>query len=162
MSVIDDSRALFQDVVTPDLKAIASRLDALEKSVKQGFESVEKVAELRQELLLNRLEAERAANIARHELVMNKLDQRTADLTSKLDRQNVDLTGRLDRDTGDLNAKYSALGAQIDREAVAAKERHESLLRSLDIDRRIELLESRPTTSRTRASERKMPHAKTA
>jgi hypothetical protein len=131
MSVIDDSRTLLQDIVTPDLKAIATRLDALEKSVRQGFESVEKVAELRQELILNRLESERAANVARHELVMSKLD----------------------REIAELNTKYSLILTQI--------ERHESLLKSLDIDRRVELLESRRNSTSSQ-SERKAQHAKSA
>jgi hypothetical protein len=139
MSVIDDSRTLLQDIVTPDLKAIATRLDALEKSVRQGFESVEKVAELRQELILNRLESERAANVARHELVMSKLD----------------------REIAELNTKYSLILTQIEREDVAAKERHESLLKSLDIDRRVELLESRRNSTSSQ-SERKAQHAKSA
>ena len=42
MSVIDDSRTLLQDIVTPDLKAIAARLDAIEVLVMTRFDAIDK------------------------------------------------------------------------------------------------------------------------
>jgi hypothetical protein len=59
MSVIQDSRKLFQDLVAPDLKAIlaqisglAERMTHLGKSMEQRFSSAEEVAEIRHDLLL--------------------------------------------------------------------------------------------------------------
>jgi hypothetical protein len=37
MGAIDDTRKLLQDLVTPDLKALSVRVDALEKRVDWGF-----------------------------------------------------------------------------------------------------------------------------
>jgi len=37
MGTIDDTRKLLQDLVTPDLKALSVRVEALEKRVDSGF-----------------------------------------------------------------------------------------------------------------------------
>jgi hypothetical protein len=37
MGAIDDTRKLLQDLVTPDLKALSVRVEALEKRVDSGF-----------------------------------------------------------------------------------------------------------------------------
>ncbi len=37
MGAIDDTRKLLQDLVTPDLRALSVRVDALEKRVDSGF-----------------------------------------------------------------------------------------------------------------------------
>jgi hypothetical protein len=42
MSVIEDTRKLLQDFLAPELRAIAERLDALEKGTHQRFETQEK------------------------------------------------------------------------------------------------------------------------
>jgi len=156
MSVIDDSRVLLQDIVTPDLKAIASRLDALEKSVKQGFDSVEKIAEVRHELLLNKLLSESAAInnrlTAETAAINSRLTSEIGGLTSKLTSETAAINNRLSGEVSSLNAKFDALSNRLDREAIAAKERHESLLRSLDIDRRIELLESRNAPAKRKSA----------
>ena len=49
MGVIDDTRKLLQDIVTPDLKALGARVEALEKRVDSGFADVkERLADLKQ------------------------------------------------------------------------------------------------------------------
>lgn len=40
MGVIDDTRKLLQDLVTPELKALIARVEALEKRVDSGFADV--------------------------------------------------------------------------------------------------------------------------
>jgi SMC interacting uncharacterized protein involved in chromosome segregation len=42
MSVIEDSRKVLQDFIAPELRAIAARLDALEKSVDDNERRAEK------------------------------------------------------------------------------------------------------------------------
>ena len=63
MGSVEDTRKAMQDFLEPDLKALAVRLEALEKEVRAGFahaeqislerfSSVEKLAAMRQETLL--------------------------------------------------------------------------------------------------------------
>ncbi|MGA3315720.1 MAG: hypothetical protein ABSC64_04700 [Candidatus Korobacteraceae bacterium] len=43
MGMIDDTRKLLQDLVTPDLKALIARVDALEKRVDSGFSDLKQM-----------------------------------------------------------------------------------------------------------------------
>lgn len=74
MSAVDDVRKAIQDLIAPDLKA-------LEATVKEGFASIDKLATVRQELVLaelNGLRAEmktfQAIQDARYEAIMKALD----------------------------------------------------------------------------------------
>ena len=78
MGSVDDVRKAMQDFLAPDLKALAVRLEALEKEMRAGFayaekmevgrfSSAEKLAAMRQETLL----ATMAANYAN---IMNTLE----------------------------------------------------------------------------------------
>ena len=76
MGVIDDTRKLLQDIVTPDLKALGARVEALEKRVDSGFADVkERFADLKQTIGDVDARAER-----RHTslLVVLHLEERTA------------------------------------------------------------------------------------
>ena len=75
MSAIDDARTLVQDIVVPDLKAFSARVDALETNRKQRFDSVEKLAEARHELMLVRLEAGFAAIGAKFSAIDVRFDK---------------------------------------------------------------------------------------
>ena len=76
MGVIDDTRKLLQDIVTPDLKALAARVEALEKRVDSGF------ADLKQAIADVDARAERrhtALLVALHlEERVKRLEERTA------------------------------------------------------------------------------------
>ena len=74
MSTLDDARKLLQDIVAPDLKAISARLDALEKAVKSGFEATEKIADVRHELMILRMDSGFAAMNAKFETLLNTLN----------------------------------------------------------------------------------------
>jgi hypothetical protein len=85
MSVIDDVRVLLQDIVAPDLKAIAARLDALEVSVKQGFDisersmsqrfdAAERIAAIRHEAILSRFDGAIASANANHEATLKAMN----------------------------------------------------------------------------------------
>ncbi len=102
MSAIDDARTLVQDIVVPDLKALATRLDALESSVKLRFDSAEKLSESRHELTLLRMETGFAA----------------------------------------VDARFAALLAAMEARFSAMDTRFDTLIKNLDTDRRLELLEA--------------------
>jgi dsDNA-specific endonuclease/ATPase MutS2 len=44
LSVIEDTRKLIQDFLAPELREIATKLDALERRINQKFESSERLA----------------------------------------------------------------------------------------------------------------------
>ena len=60
MGNIEDFRKLIQDFITPDLKVLRARLEALEEKMDQRFNSSEEVAKIRHESQL----AAMAANLA--------------------------------------------------------------------------------------------------
>ena len=74
MSIVEDVRKAFQDVLAPDLKALDARLTALESALKEGFASEERVAAARHELILAELRTARAIADSRHEAVLKALD----------------------------------------------------------------------------------------
>ena len=76
MSAIDDARTLVQDIVAPDLKAIAARLDALEKAVKVAFETFEKSVD-------QRFSASEKLAEARHELMILRMQNGFATMDAK-------------------------------------------------------------------------------
>ena len=99
MSVVDDSRKLLQDLIAPELRAIAVRLDALEKRLDARLESAEKRLDGRIDVIERRIdgferrvdarfdETERRAE-GRHQQLMLALNQ-LLDLTrvkERLDR----------------------------------------------------------------------------
>lgn len=63
MSVVEDVRHVVQDLVAPDLKAIAERLKAAEA-----------IAEARHNELLAKLETANAIQTARYDAIMRALD----------------------------------------------------------------------------------------
>ena len=94
MSVIDDSRILLQDIVAPALNAIATRLDAFEANMKQRFDSVEKLAEARHDLLILRMDTASAATDAKFAALLAAIEARFAAADAKFDAiirgQNID------------------------------------------------------------------------
>ena len=83
MGAIDDIRKLLQDLVTPDLKALSVRVEALEKKVDTGFADVkEKFADVKQTISDVDARAERrhtALLVALHlEERVKRLEERAA------------------------------------------------------------------------------------
>ena len=74
MSIVEEVRKAFQDVLAPDLKALDARLTALEGALKEGFASEERVAAARHELILAELRTAKAIADSRHEAVLKALD----------------------------------------------------------------------------------------
>jgi hypothetical protein len=107
MSSIDDLRSLIQDIVAPDIKAIAAQLNSFERAITQRLEAAEKFNQHRFDALEQAIklgfEASEKLAAAREEAMLLRL--------------------QIAADRADANQKV--------------------LLKSLDIDRRMELLESR-------------------
>ncbi len=74
MSIVEEVRRAFQDVLAPDLKALDARLPALEGALKEGFASEERVAAARHELILAELRTAKTIADSRHEAVLKALD----------------------------------------------------------------------------------------
>jgi hypothetical protein len=110
MSTLDDARTLLQDIVSPDLKALGARVDALETNMKQRFDAVEKIAEVRHELLLLRMETGFAS---------------------------------VDAKFAATDARFAAGFAAVEARFVAADARFDAILKALNVDRRLELLEAK-------------------
>jgi len=77
MSVVEDTRKLLQDVVTPDLKALSARVDAIERSMKdhftevtRRFDSAESLASERHRALMDLLDLNRRVS-----LIENKIEK---------------------------------------------------------------------------------------
>jgi tetrahydromethanopterin S-methyltransferase subunit G len=99
MSVVEDSRKILQDFIAPELRAIAARLEALEKrfdgfenSIGQRFEAAEKHFDQRMQGFEKRLDDLEHRADKRHDEVMaairqvidyNSIQQRLARLESK-------------------------------------------------------------------------------
>ena len=47
MSAIDDTRKVLQDFLEPELRELKARVDALEKRMTDGFDHIERNAEIR-------------------------------------------------------------------------------------------------------------------
>jgi len=60
MGAVEDVRKLLQDLVTPDLRALAVRVEALEKKIDTGFAEVkETISEMKQSIATSDDRAER-------------------------------------------------------------------------------------------------------
>src|ERR1035438_1886249 len=81
MGAVEDIRKALQDIVAPDLKALQVEVRegfaSVEKqfaAVKDGFISAEKVAAIRQELLLAELRNAQVIAESRHDAILKALD----------------------------------------------------------------------------------------
>ena len=78
MGNVDDVRRVIQDLVSPDLKALATRMDASEKEMKLRFDQAEKVELERfataEKMSATRHETALAIAAANHATVMQTLD----------------------------------------------------------------------------------------
>jgi hypothetical protein len=82
MGSVEDLRKVVQDLVAPDLKALAVRVEALEKSMRDKFASAEDLARARHETVL-------ATIASSHASIMGALEmeKRIAKLeTSQIER----------------------------------------------------------------------------
>jgi hypothetical protein len=87
VGTIDDIRKLLQDLVTPDLKALSVRVEALEKRVDTGFADVkEKFADVTQTIADVDARAEH-----RHTSGFSDLKQIIADVDSRAERRHTAL-----------------------------------------------------------------------
>ena len=79
MSVVDDTRKLLQDIVSPDLKALTARVEALERSMKDSFTDVNR-----------RFDSAEALASVRHRALMDLLDlnRRVALIENKIEKVN--------------------------------------------------------------------------
>ena len=122
MSVIEDVRKVFQDLVAPELKSLNTRVDGLEKTVDAKLETMSvRVSSLEREMD-HRLKAleERAA--ARHELILSRLETFAAKVDARFD--------------------VMAAKAEADRAEV---------LRAIDTDKRLSSLEAMSMSPGTKA-----------
>jgi len=78
MGNIEDIRKVVQDFVVPDMKAIAARIEALEKDMNLRFTFIEKDIHVRftavEQLAASRHETVMAAMTAPHTSIMNALE----------------------------------------------------------------------------------------
>jgi hypothetical protein len=79
MSVIDDLRQLLQDLVTPELRALSLRVDALEKKVDTGLTALDKKIDVRVDALEKKVDTgfialERKADATRADLKQEMVD----------------------------------------------------------------------------------------
>lgn len=74
MGSIEDSRKAVQDFLAPDLKALAARLEALEKEMHAGFAHAEKMNLERFSSAAARHEALLATMAANHASIMSMLE----------------------------------------------------------------------------------------
>jgi hypothetical protein len=121
MSAIDDARTLVQDIVVPDLKALAARVDAFEVSIKQRFDASEKLAESRHELLIIRMESASAA-----------ADAKFAALLAAMEAKFAASDAKMAAGFASVDARFAAMDARVD-----------ILIKSLNTDRRLEILEAK-------------------
>ena len=87
MGAIDDIRKLLQDLVTPDLKALSVRVEALEKRVDSGFADLKQtISDVRQTIADVDSRAER-----RHTSGFSDLKQTIADVDARAERRHTAL-----------------------------------------------------------------------
>ena len=78
MGTIDDVGKVFQDLIAPDLKALALRLELLEKEMKLRFDQAEKME-------VERFAAVERMAAARHQTEMNTMAANQASIMNILD-----------------------------------------------------------------------------
>lgn len=104
MSVVEDSRKILQDFIAPELRAIAARLDALEKRVEDRFLSLEKRMD-QFDHRMDRLDAR-----------MDRLEQKMEDMDARSERRHNELMIAV-RQLLDLNVIQQRLSKLESREA---------------------------------------------
>jgi len=113
MGAIDDTRKLLQDLITPDLKALEARLVALEQKMDLKFKQAdEKFAGLEQKI----------------DLRFKQVDEKFAGLEQKMDLRFKHMEEKME-------LKFDIVAATM-----AANQ--SAIMRALDMERRIERLES--------------------
>jgi hypothetical protein len=138
MSTLEDARKLVQDIVSPDLKALSTRVDALEANMKQRFDSVEKLAEARHDLMLLRMDAGFASSDAKSAAGFAAVEARFAATDAKSAAGFAAIEARLVA----ADAKSAAEFVAIEARFAAADARFEAILKAINVDRRLELLEA--------------------
>jgi hypothetical protein len=119
MSVIEDVRKVFQDLVAPELKSISVKLDGFERESK-----------LRDENLAAKIDSAGQESKLRDESLAAKIEgfERESKLRDEITQARIDIV----RDS--LGARIDALGVKIDAN-------HTSVMNALDLNRRVETLE---------------------
>ncbi len=146
MSMIDDARVLLQDVVAPDLKAISARLDALEHTVTQRFDTSEKSNDRRFEAIVQRFDTSEKNNAQRFDASekanihrFDSINQRFVDLEKSI-RLQFEASEKSNTQRFDMSDKLATLRHESTMAAVNAHQ--EAILKALNIDRRMEQLEA--------------------
>ena len=115
MSVIDDSRILLQAIVSPDLKAIAAKLEAMTTSVHDRFEASEALNKQRYEALNQRFTDAEKLGLARYEALLQAIQSASAASNARIDSlvKNLSLDHRMEL----LEARFtSSQGATRDEQ----------------------------------------------
>jgi tetrahydromethanopterin S-methyltransferase subunit G len=121
MGTIEDLRKVIQDFVAPDLKALATRLDALEKHVDERFAAAEKTANARFDAVYARFDV---------------VDARFDAMSTRLDTLEKRIDERFTAAEKQVDLKFQTLSNQM-----AAN--HAALMQALDLDRRMERVEAK-------------------
>jgi uncharacterized protein YqgV (UPF0045/DUF77 family) len=74
MSVVEDLRKVIQDLVAPDLKALAEKLNVMDRSIEHRLKAIETIAEARHNELLAKIETSNTIHTARYDTIMKALD----------------------------------------------------------------------------------------
>ncbi len=164
MGVIEDSRKVLQDFLAPELRAIAVRLDALEKRIDERFAETDKTSKMRFDAVDQRFaEADKTSKVR-----FDAVDQRfaEADKTSKVrfdavDRRlaEADKTSKVrfdavDQRLGEFNKRMDALERQTEAVDRRAEARHQEVMSAIRqvldlnaIQQRLARLESQQQTT---------------
>jgi hypothetical protein len=124
MSMIDDARVLLQDVVAPDLKAISARLDALEHTATQRFDANDK------------------ANDRRFETADKTMKQGFESVSQRFIDLKKSILQRFDSIEKLSDVRHELLILRIDSGTASADAKFDTILKALNIDRRMEQLEA--------------------
>jgi hypothetical protein len=127
MSVIEDTRKLLQDFLAPELRAIAERLDALEKSMGIQFGAQEKSLGVR-------------------------FDAQEKSLGVRFDAQEKSLGIQFDAQEKQANERFKALEWRMSTAEQLASERHVQLVQA--IARMSDVFELKERIARIEARER--------
>jgi hypothetical protein len=126
MSVIEDVRKVVQDLVAPELKSLAVKLDGIELEVKLRGETVGTKIETIEKTLTSKIESFERESKLRDENLANDAKVRGELTQVKLDA----MSARLDS----VNTKLDGVSAKMDFQ-------YASIMNALDLNRRVETLE---------------------
>jgi len=124
MSNVDDMRKLFQDLITPDLKALEARFVALDQKFDLKFAATDQKIDG----LDKRIDLKIDALEVKLDLTIEALDKKFESKIDFLDHK--------------VDYKFDLLMSEIRNLAAVVASNHATILNALDINRRVEKIES--------------------